>query len=104
MIKASINVTKIDKTAIIPGKSGKYVGMAFIANKGGPDQYGNDGFVVQEISEERRDAGERAPIIGNWREIKKKSSVPPGKPQGPADRAERYQGRTHDQEGEEIPF
>lgn len=104
MIKASINVTKIDKTAIIPGKSGKYVGMTFISNKGGPDQYGNDGFVVQEISEERRDTGERGPIIGNWREIKKKSYVPPGKPQGSADRTERYQGQTHDQEGAEIPF
>ena len=54
MIKASINVTRIDKSA----------------------------------------------IIGNWKHMKK-TSVPAGKPQGPADR---YQGRTHDDTGEEIPF
>jgi hypothetical protein len=100
MIKASINVTKIEKGEIYVGKNGKYVGLAFFANKGGPDQFGNDGFVTQEISKERRDNGERGPIIGNWKYLKK-ASVPAGKPQGPADR---YQGRTHDDTGEEIPF
>jgi hypothetical protein len=100
MIKASINVTRIDKSAIIPGKNGKYVGLAFFENKNGPDQFGNDGFITQDIPKERRDAGDRGPIIGNWKHMKK-TSVPAGKPQGPADR---YQGRTHDDTGEEIPF
>jgi hypothetical protein len=67
MIKASINVTKIEKGEIYVGKIGKYVGLVFFENKNGPDQFGNDGFVTQ----------------------------------GPADR---YQGRTHNDTGEEIPF
>lgn len=100
MIKASINVTRIDKSGIYTGKSGKYLGIVFFENKDGPDQYGNDGFVRQEISQERREAGERGPIIGNWKHLKK-TTTPAGKPQGPADR---YQGRTHDDTGEEIPF
>ena len=100
MIKASINVTKIDKAEIYVGKNGKYVGLVFFENKNGPDQFGNDGFVTQEISKERRENGERGPIIGNWKHLKR-NAAPAGKPQGPADR---YQGRTHDDTGEEIPF
>jgi hypothetical protein len=30
-----------------------------------PDQYGNIGFVTQQISKEEREAGTKAPIIGN---------------------------------------
>jgi hypothetical protein len=71
MIAIKINVTKIDKTAIFPGERGKYVDLMLMENKEGPDQYGNDGFVAQGLSKERREAGERGPIIGNWRTINK---------------------------------
>ena len=32
----------------------------------------SDGFIVQEISKERRDRGERGAILGNWNYIKPK--------------------------------
>jgi len=69
MRTAKINVTRIDKTALFEGKNGKYLDLVFFENRDGPDQYGNDGFVTQDIGRERREAGERGPIIGNWKEI-----------------------------------
>jgi hypothetical protein len=69
MIKLNINVTKIDKSAIHAGKNGKYIDLVCFENRNGPDQYGNDGFVTQEIPRERRDAGERGPIIGNFKRL-----------------------------------
>jgi hypothetical protein len=38
-------------------------------NRDGVDQYGNNGFVVQDIGKERRQAGEKGPIIGNWKHV-----------------------------------
>ena len=70
MITTSINVTRIDKTAIKEHKSGgKYLALTLMENKNGTDQYGNDGYVVQDIGKARREAGERGPIIGNWKHV-----------------------------------
>jgi hypothetical protein len=69
-LKATLNidVTKIDKAEIFVGKKGKYINLALIGNEGDePDQWGNHGFISQEISKERRDAGERSPIVGNFK-------------------------------------
>ena len=66
-ITANINVTKIEKKYIFPGKSGKYLDLVLFENREGPDQYGNDGYVVQGIPKEARNAGEKGPIIGNWK-------------------------------------
>ena len=70
MITTSINVTKIDKDAIKEHKSGgKYLGLVLFENKNGPDQYGYDGYVRQDLGKERRAAGEQSPIIGNWKHV-----------------------------------
>jgi hypothetical protein len=69
MITISINVTRIDKTALFEGKTGKFLNLALRENKDGPDQYGNTGFVAQDLGKERREAGERGPIIGNWKVV-----------------------------------
>jgi hypothetical protein len=74
MQKLNINVTKIDKTALFVGTKGKYLDLALFENRGGPDQYGNDGFIVQEIPKERRDNGEKGPIIGNWKHVGQKAA------------------------------
>ena len=76
MRTAKINVTKIDKTALFEGQSGKYLDLVFFENKNGEDQYGNMGFVTQDIGKERRLAGERGPIIGNWKETGPKPERP----------------------------
>lgn len=73
MRTANINVTRIDKSALYEGKNGKYLSLVFFDNKDGPDQFGNDGFVTQDIGKERRMAGEKGPIIGNWKEVGTKS-------------------------------
>jgi hypothetical protein len=72
MNTAKINVSRIDKTALFEGKNGKYLDIVFFDK---PDQYGNDGFVVQDIPKERRDAGERGPIIGNWKRVEKRGGA-----------------------------
>jgi hypothetical protein len=69
MKSVRINVTKIDKSAIYEGKNGKYVDLVLFENKNGEDQYGNLGFVTQDIGKERRLAGEKGPILGNWKEL-----------------------------------
>ena len=67
MIKISINTSKIDKSLLYEGKQGKYLNIVLIDNKGGEDKYGNKGFVVQDVSKEEREKGNRGPIIGNWK-------------------------------------
>lgn len=63
-ITLNINVTRIDKSALYEGKSGKYLDLACFLK---PDQFGNSGFVVQNIPKERRDAGEKGPIVGSYK-------------------------------------
>jgi hypothetical protein len=69
MIRAKIDVKKILKDALFAGQKGTYCDLTLMENKDGPDEYGNDGFVVQDIGKERREAGEKGPIVGNWRHI-----------------------------------
>ena len=76
MITLKINVSKIDKSAIFEGKNGKYCDFVLFENRDGTDQYGNDGFVTQDIGKERRLAGERGPIIGNWKNVGTKGNAP----------------------------
>lgn len=75
MKTANINVTRIDKSALYEGKNGKYLSLVFFDNKDGQDQFGNDGFITQDIGKERRMAGEKGPIIGNWKEVGTKSPM-----------------------------
>lgn len=70
---AKIDVTKIDKAHLFQGKTAKYLDLIFFENREGPDKYGNDGFIVQGISKEARDRGERGPIIGNWKRMANRS-------------------------------
>ena len=81
-----INTAKIDKSALYEGKQGKYLNIVTIDNKDGQDQYGNDGFIVQELPQSRREAGEKGPIIGNWKHIVKKGTTP-AKPADPLSKA-----------------
>jgi hypothetical protein len=65
-IAVKIDVSKIDKTRLYEGKKGVYLD-ALIMHNTGESKYGDDGFIIQSIPKEARDAGERGPIIGNWR-------------------------------------
>lgn len=85
IIKANIGLNKIegarvakDKTGadcvIIPVKSanifvsdkgGIYLNLDILENKQGEDQYGNTHMIKLDIGQERRNAGEQSPIVGN---------------------------------------
>ena len=80
MKRVKIDVTKIDKTAIHNGQKGKYVDLTLMDNKNGRDEYGNDGFVIQDLGKERREKGEKGPILGNWRNIETRQNNPQPKP------------------------
>ena len=65
IIRASINTSKIDKSAMIDGKQGKYIAFTLLENRDGEDAYGNNFMIVQDIGKERREAGEKGTILGN---------------------------------------
>lgn len=67
MIALKIDVTKINKDKLFPGKNGaKYLDIVLIDRE---DDYGNHYMVVQSVSKEERLAGERGAILGNGKII-----------------------------------
>lgn len=77
MIAIKLDVKKLDKTAFFQGKTALYADLVLKDNRDGTDAYGNDGFVVQSLSKERRDAGEKGPIVGNWKHLGQKPAPKP---------------------------
>ena len=92
MIKLKIHTWKIEKAHLYDGKNGKYLNLALFENRDGQSEYGDDGFVVQEVSKEAREAGERGPIIGNWRHLDTKGGKPSNRNSAP------------EAEDENVPF
>lgn len=72
MIVLNIDVVKIPKDRIFIGKKGKYLSLVLHDNRGGPDEYGNDGFVAVSLTKEEREAGKRGEIVGNWKHVGQK--------------------------------
>jgi hypothetical protein len=73
MQKLKIDVKKIDKSLLFVGARGTYLDVTLMENRNGPDEYGNDGFIVQDVSKEAREAGVNGPIIGNWKHLQPKA-------------------------------
>lgn len=61
-ITGSINVSKIDKEKLFPGKQGKYLNIVLIPTPA--SDYG-DYMIVQSVSKEERDRGIKGAILGN---------------------------------------
>ena len=79
-VTLKIDVTKIDKARLFKGSKGTYLdATVFIDDKG--DKYGNNGMIVQNVSKEERDAGQKGAILGNakifWRDEEPKAHEPP---------------------------
>ena len=64
ILRLSLDVSKIDKSKLFKGKKGVYLNAAVLL-KDEPDQYGNDGMIVQDVSKEERENGDRGAILGN---------------------------------------
>jgi hypothetical protein len=63
-IQVKLDVTKIDKAKLFQGKQGTYLD-AVIFLKDTPDQYGNNGMIVQSVSADERAQGIKGAILGN---------------------------------------
>lgn len=90
IISCSIDVTKVAKERLKPGKTGgKYLSLALIETPDG--KYGNHFMVVEELTKEERlaDPKRRGTILGNAKFVK-------GKPGGPAPQPQQGQLPTDD--------
>lgn len=89
-IRVKLDVTKIDKSALFKGAKGTYLDVTLWPT---PDsQYGDDYRATQDIGKERREAGEKGPILGNAKIMpaqtgggQRQAAPPPQKPQEDAD-------------------
>lgn len=70
-ISVKIDVKKIDKNRLYVGEKGVYLD-ATILMRDEPDEYGNNGMIVQNVTEDERKAGVKGAILGNVRYIAKK--------------------------------
>jgi hypothetical protein len=97
MQRLRINVQLIDKSALYKGAKGTYLDITLLDNRDGTDQYGNDGMIVQDIGKERRVAGEKGAILGNWKHV----GQPPRKMHG-SEPSAGHVGNTDDDSA--LPF
>ena len=65
-ISLKIDVTKIEKERLFKGKNGaKYLDVTTFVDLDNPGQYGDHGFISQDVSKQERDNGVKGPILGN---------------------------------------
>ena len=63
-VSVRIDVTKIDKSRLYQGAKGTYLDLTtFISDE--LDQYENNGFISQSLTQEEREAKAQTPILGN---------------------------------------
>jgi hypothetical protein len=130
MIRLKLNLRKLTDFRTFTGKDGvEYAAFPIKANaiymtektasmdvtlmdnKNGPDDYGNDGFATLDLGKDRRLAGERGPILGNWKDLNGGNQPARRNPMGGVDRTvaealgKRPAGTTEpDDEASDIPF
>lgn len=71
------------------GEKGSYLDVTLMDNRDGPGKYGDDGFAVVNLPRERREAGEKGPIIGNWRHVRRAGTEAPKAEPAPATQDDR---------------
>ena len=104
MQRLKIDVKKIDKTLLFVGEKGLYMDLTLMDNRDGPDQYSNDGFIVQDVGKEKREAGIKGPIIGNWKYIGQRPATPAPPRQDAHNEAKANAYQPQPEEGDDIPF
>jgi hypothetical protein len=103
ILSISLDVTKIDKAYLKQvtkrdGSKAVYLDLAVLPNREGVNEYGHCAMVVQGISKEAREQGEKGPILGNAKEIIPRSQAP-APAQAPA-----RQPHPASSQGDDIPF
>lgn len=74
-IRCKINCYKIDNERLTDYNGGKYMDIAIVFFDQ-PDQWGNDGMIVQEITKEEREQGMKSIILGKIKYPTKKQDKP----------------------------
>jgi hypothetical protein len=74
-ISVKLDVKKIDKKRLYIGEKGVYLDATIIMFDEA-DKYGNNGMIVQNVSEEEQKAGVKGEILGNVKFIQKKQVTP----------------------------
>jgi hypothetical protein len=84
IISIKIDVTKIEKERLYKGSKGTYLDAVLMYNDE-PDQYGNNGMIIQSVTKEEREAGTRGAILGNVKVIGSTNApaAPAAQPQAP---------------------
>ena len=75
MIRAKINVSKIDKSKLFKGEKGTYLDVVLIETP--TSEYG-DFVICQDLGQEARQAGKKGPILGNAKKIVPRTQRPTG--------------------------
>jgi len=73
-LSLKIDLLKVDKAKLYKGEKGTYLD-AVVIMKDEPDQYGNIGMIVQEVTKEERLKNVKGAILGNVRYIQKKQEA-----------------------------
>ena len=74
-IGVKLDCKKIDKARLFVGEKGVYLDATIIMFDEA-DKYGNNGMIVQNVTEEERKAGVKGTILGNVRYIVKRAPTP----------------------------
>lgn len=91
MIKASINVVKVNKDKLFPGKNGaKWLNIVLIET---PNSEHSDYMVCEDVSKEEREKGIKGAILGNAKIFLKRGQEKPKAPVKP-----------YPEESDEPPF
>ena len=83
--RLKIDVRKLDKAHFFEGKTNSaghtplYADLTLWDN-GKVSEYGDDGYMSQDVSKEARERGEKGPIVGNSKPIKAKTETKPTPP------------------------
>lgn len=64
LIALNLNLSLVDPKRLYKGRKGEYL-SAVLHLTPVVDQYGNNGFIVESVSKEERQAGQRGTILGN---------------------------------------
>ncbi len=83
----------VEVNGVYVGEKGHYLELTLIENKEGPDRFGYAGFAAVNLPKERREAGERGPIVGNYKTVGKAAPAPA-----------QVQSAPDDDAGDAIPF
>lgn len=96
MITGKIDVTKIDKGKLFPGKKGTYLDIVLIDT---PDNDYGDFMIVQSVTQEERQAGKRGAILGNAKMIHSGQSRRPD-----SNTAPKPQPSQQPSDSDDVPF